>query len=426
LAAGALAQQDGTARSIELSGTIDPATEEWLGTALDDAAEDQVELAIIRIDTPGGLDSSTREMVKDIIAAPMPVVAYVSPDGSRAASAGVFITEAADVAAMAAQTNIGSATPISLGPGEDDEVLGRKIENDAAAYARALARGHGRNGELAADTVTEAENVTAEEALDANLIDVVAGSEEELLSQLNGFRVRGPKAQRLDTEGLRIERRDMPLRYELLQIVVNPTIAFILLTVGVIGLAIELLSPGLIVPGATGLISLLLGLYGTAQIPVRLTGVLLLVLAAALIVAEAHLATGGVLGVAGVGALVASGLLLYDTDSDAFGVSAPVVVVAAVLIGGLLAFVTQRVVAAHREEPVRTGWEEMIGAEGDVRAPLDPVGQVFVQGALWRARADGGAALDVGSRVRVESVEGLTLVVRPLAGETDSAEERGS
>ena len=426
LAGAALGQGPaGVARSIELSGTIDPATEEWLDSALDQAEEDGAELAIIRIDTPGGLDTSTREMVQAITGSPLPVVAYVSPDGARAASAGVFITEASDVAAMAPQTNIGSATPISIGPGGDNEVLGEKIENDAAAYARALAEGHGRNGELAARTVTEAENVTAEEALEADLIDLVAGDEQELLEELDGFAVQGPKAQTLDTDGLVIEREDMPFQYELLQLIVNPTIAFLLLTLGVIGLAIEVLSPGTFVPGGFGLVALLLGLYGTAQLPVRLTGVLLLVLAAALIIAEAHFATGGALGVAGIGGLIASGLLLYDTDSEAFGASPPVVVAAALALGGLLAFVVQRVVAAH-QDAARTGWEEMVGAVGEVRAPLHPVGQVFVEGALWRASAaDGETPIPIGNRVRVESVDGLTLMVRPVADdEPESGEQR--
>jgi membrane-bound serine protease (ClpP class) len=426
LAAGGGAQeQAGVARSIELSGTISPATADWIDKALGDADDDGVELVIIRIDTPGGLDTSTRDMVKDIISAPMPVVAYVSPDGARAASAGVFITEAADVAAMAPQTNIGSATPISIGPGSDNEVLDRKITNDAAAYARALADGHGRNGNLAADMVTEAVNVTAEEALDARAIDLIAANEDDLLGQLNGFRVRGPKSQTLDTTGLRLERRDMPFFYELLQLIVDPTISYLLLLLGMIGIAIELLSGGsVIVPGAVGAVSLLLGLYGTSQLPVRVTGVLLLVLAVALIAAEAHLGAGGVLGFAGIAALIGAGLLLYDTDSEALEVSVPAVIAAGVVFGGMLVFAGQRVVAAHRNEPVRTGWEEMIGSVGEVREPLDPEGLVFVGGALWRARpAEGEAEVGVGSRVRVESVSGLTLIVRPLAGDTRTGEQ---
>jgi membrane-bound serine protease (ClpP class) len=423
LVAPGIGQQDGgVAYSIELTGTVDPATEQWLGQALDDAADEGAEVAIVRIDTPGGLDSSTREMVKDIIDAPMPVIAYVSPDGARAASAGLFIVQASDVATMAPQTNIGSATPVTIGPGETDEVLGRKIENDAAAYARALADAHGRNGRLAAEMVTDAVNRTAEESLRAGLIDAVASSERELLDELDGFRVRGPKAQRLATSGLEIQSHDMPLQYELLQIIVNPTIAYLLLMVGLVGLAIELFAGGsTIVPGVLGAISLLLGLYGTAQLPVTLVGILLLVLGVAMIIAEAHLPTGGLVGAAGVAALVASGLLLYNTDSDAFEVSVPVVVVTGVLLGGFIAFAAQRTVRAHRR-PVLTGWEEMVGAIGEVRQPLDPLGQVFVEGALWRARpADDATSVDRGYRVRVESVDGLTLVVRPLSPEEEEA-----
>jgi membrane-bound serine protease (ClpP class) len=416
---GAHAQDSGTAYSIEFDGTVDPATEEWVDQALGDAADADAELAIIRLDTEGGLDSSMREIIKDILAAPMPVVVYVSPDGSRAASAGAFITEAGDVAAMSPQTNIGSASPVSISGGDIGDVLGRKIENDAAAYIRALAEGHGRNGDLAERLVTDAENVSATEALEQDLIDVVAGSEEELLTELDGFEVQGPKERTLETSGLEIERHDMPFLLQVLQIIVNPTVAYLLLTAGLVGLAIEIFSPGLIFPGTLGLISFLLGLYGTAQLPVTAAGILLLVLGVGLIIAEAHLPTHGILGGVGVLSLALSGLLLFNTDSDAYEVSVPVVIVVALLLGGFMAFAVRKVVQARRN-PVITGWEEMIGAEGEVRDRLDPNGQVFVRGALWKASLADGAgaedgALERGVRVRVESVEGLTLRVRPVS-----------
>ena len=418
LLSSALAQDDsGIAYSLELPGTIDPATEAWVGKSLDEAADEGAELVIIRLDTPGGLDTSMREIIQDIIAAPMPVVVYVSPGGARAASAGLFITQAADVAAMAPQTNIGSASPVSIGGEDVGEVLGRKIENDAAAYVRALAEEHGRDGDLAERMVTEAENVTSSEALDAGLIDIVATSEEDLLEQLDGFQVKGPKAQTLDTEGLEIETHDMPFQFDLLQVIVNPTVSFLLLSAGLLGLAIEIFSPGLIVPGALGLVSFLLGLYGTSQLPVTFAGIALLFVGVALIIAEAHVAGSGVLGVVGVIAIVLAGLLLYDTNSDALDISAPVVVVAGVLIGGFLAIAAKKVVEARRN-PVITGWEELVDRVGEVRQPLDPIGQVFVEGALWRAEAvDGAGRVPLGVRVRVESVDGLTLKVRPLEGE---------
>jgi membrane-bound serine protease (ClpP class) len=239
-----------------------------------------------------------------------------------------------------------------------------------------------------------------------------------LLTELDGFEVQGPKEQTLDTEGLVIETRDMPLQYDLLQLIVNPTVAFLLLSVGLLGIAFEVFNPGMIVPGTLGVISLLLGLYGTSQLPVTAVGIALLVLGVALIIAEAHVAAGGVLGVGGVIALVLSGLLLYDTDSEEFGVSPPVVIIAGLLIGGFLAFATKKIVEARRN-PVHTGWEELVGEIGEVRQPVDPIGQVFVNGALWRAeRAEGETErLAHGDRVRVESVDGLTLRVGPVEQE---------
>jgi membrane-bound serine protease (ClpP class) len=422
---GAAAQESSTVPSIEFDSTVDPASEKWIGSALDDAADDEAPLAIIRLDTPGGLDSSMREIVKDILNAPMPVVVYVSPDGARAASAGAFITQAADVAAMAPQTNIGSASAVDAGGGDIEGTLGRKIENDSAAYIRALAGAHGRNGALAEQMVTEAANFTSEEALGNDLIDIVAADEEELVAELDGFEVKGPKETTLDTAGLEIDERDTPFQYELLELLVNPTIAYLLLLVGLVGIAIELFSPGLFIPGTLGIVSFLLGAYGTAQLPVTAAGIALLVVGIALIVAEPHLPTGGILGVVGVVALATSGLLLFDTGSDEFEVSAPAVIAVGVALGGALAFAVRKVVQAHRAQPL-TGWEELIGAGGDVRVPLDPIGQVFVQGALWRAvAADGVDGADSerlrqrGVRVRVDSVEGLTLHVHPVPDEAE-------
>jgi membrane-bound serine protease (ClpP class) len=426
LAGGALAQDDsGVAVSIELPGSIDPATEAWISGALEEAADDGAELAIIRLDTPGGLDTSMREIVKDVIAAPMPVVVYVSPNGARAASAGLFVTQAADVAAMAPQTNIGSASPISITGADIDEVLGRKIENDAAAYVTALAEEHGRNAELAEEMVRDATNVSASEALEAGLIDVIAGSEEELLAQLDGFVVKGPKAGELDTTGLEVEERNMPLQYDILQLIVNPNVAFLLILAGILGLAIELFSPGLILPGAFGLVSFVVGLYGSAQLPVTAAGIILLVVGVGLIIAEAQLPTGGIVGIVGVIALAISGLMLFDTD-EGLEISPPLVIGVALVLGGLLVVAVKKVVEARRR-PVWTGEEELYGAEGDVRVAIDPVGQVFLHGALWRAEPAGGSdggPIPVGVRVRVASVDGLTLLVDPLADEVDVFDER--
>jgi membrane-bound serine protease (ClpP class) len=415
----------GVAYSVQLQATIDPATQKWVGSALDDAASQGAKVVIIRLDTPGGLSDSMRSIIQDMAGAPMPVIVYVSPDGARAGSAGAYITEAADVAAMAPVTNIGSATPIAIGPGGESKDLSRKIKNDAAAGMRALASAHGRNAHLASLLVTQAKNLTAREALKDNLIDVIAPDQETLLQKLDGFQVQGPKKQVLDTSGLEVQNHDMPFVYQVLEVLVNPNVAYLLILVGILGLIVEAFSPGLIAPGTIGVISLLLGLYGSFQLPVSLAGVLLLVAGILMIIGEAHLPTHGILGASGIAALVASGLLLYDTNTTAFEISPVVVVIVGLLIGGGLAVAVQKAVKARRE-PKRTGWEEMVGTIGEVREPLDPMGQVFVQGALWRARlvdADGDdrRGLERGSRVRVESVEGLTLHVSP-AGAAQVAE----
>src|SRR3954447_9921395 len=360
----------GIAYSIQLQATIDPATEKWISSALDDAASQHAKLAIIRLDTPGGLVDSLRAIVQDMEAAPMPVVVYTYPNGARAASAGAYMTEAADVAAMAPETNIGSATPIALGAGGGSSDLQRKIVNDAAASMRALASVHGRNPLLAQRLVSKATNLTAREALHAGLIDVIAPSQEALLHKIDGFHVKGPKAQILHTAGLEIADHDMPLQYQLLEIIVNPNISYLLILAGFLGIVIELFSPGLILPGTLGAISLLLGFYGSAQLPVNFVGVVLLLLGVGMLLAEAHFGTHGILGASGIAALVIGGLLLYDTNSTAFGISPWVVVAVALILGGGLAFGVERGERARRL-PKRTGWEELVGAVAEVRQPLD-------------------------------------------------------
>lgn len=413
------------AASIELTGTIDPATESWIERALDDAVDDGAALAIVRLDTPGGLDTSMRAIVRAIIAAPLPVVVYVSPDGARAASAGMFITLAGDVAAMAPATNIGSATPVTLSGGDVDEVLGRKVRNDAAAYARALADAHGRNADLAERMVRDAENVPAREALARDLVDLVADDVPALLDALDGFRVRGPKAQTLRGTGeLAVSAREMPFDVRVRQLLVNPTVAYLLLIGGVLLIGIELLGPGLIGPGLFGTVMLLLGLYGTAQLPVSAGGVLLLLLAIGFLAAETQVA-GGVLGAAGAIALVFAGLLLFDTDSDAFRVAVPAAIAAGVLVAAIVLIAARKALSLRRRPP-RGEATELVGREASVRVPFDPVGQVYVDGALWRAEATSADARPVvGDRVVVERVDGLTLHVRPLAEGPATSERPG-
>jgi membrane-bound serine protease (ClpP class) len=402
--------------SIDFDLTINPASAEWAKEALDDAKKDGADIVIFRLDTPGGLDDSMRKIIKHILAAPMPVVVYVSPNGARAASAGLYITESADVAAMAPQTNIGSATPISLGGGNEDKVLGRKVRNDAAAYVRALAEGHGRNPDLAEQMVRKATNVPASVAKRRNLVDLIAPDQQSLVRELDGFRVKGPKAQTLRTAGARVQSRGIPFKFEVLELLVNPSTVFLLFTLGLVGIGFELFHPGAILPGALGGVSLILAHFGLAQLPINVAGLLLILLAFGLFVAEAFIVSHGALAAGGVISLIFGGLLLFDTNNDAYEVSVPIVIFTAALLGSFFAWVIGKAVQARHRE-VHTGSEELVGATGIVRSPLDPVGHVFVKGALWRAHTRDDRTLAVGEEVVVEEVKGLTLTVAPKARE---------
>jgi membrane-bound serine protease (ClpP class) len=421
--AGAAPQAGPFAYSIELNADIDPATQRWIHNALNEAKDKHATVAIIRMDTPGGLDSSMRSIIKDILAAPIPVITYVYPNGSRAASAGMYIAQASDVIAMAPQTNIGSATPINSNGSDIKGALGRKVINDSVAYVRALASSHGRNANVAADMVKNATNLTAQQALQQNFIDVIANNQQELLNKLDGFQVKGPKAQTLHTAGIPVVTRDMPFQYDLLELLVNPTIAYLLLTAGFAGIAFEFFSPGMVAPGVLGAIALLLGFYGTAQLPVNAVGVLLFAVAIVLFILELKVGGHAIFAIGGIAALIASGLLLFNTGNGVFSIDVPVVIVAAALLGGLTMFAVSKAVQARRG-PVSTGWEEMVGGEGVVRVPLDPVGQIFTQGALWRAKLTDSSAAQpaVGDRVRVDSVDGLTLSVTPVGARSDREE----
>ncbi len=286
------------------------------------------------------------------------------------------------------------------------------MRNDAAAYARALAEGHGRNGDLAEQMVRQAVNVPAAEARRRNLVDVIASSQEELVRKLDGFEVKGPKRQKLETTGAQIESHDVPFKFQVLEILVNPSTVFLLLTLGLVAIGFELFNPGSILPGAVGAVSLILGLFGLAQLPINAAGLLLILLAFGLFAAEAFIVSHGALAAGGVVALIAGGLLLFDTDSEVFDISVPVVIFTAALLGGFFVWVISKAVQS-RHRQVHTGSEELIGLHGTTRSPLDPVGHVFVQGALWRAQTADESVLQPGQPVVVDAIDGLTLTVSP-------------
>jgi membrane-bound serine protease (ClpP class) len=402
--------------AVEFENDVNPVTQEYLTDAIDRANDEGYTAVVILTDTPGGLDSSMRKIIKAELASEVPVVLYVSPPGSRAASAGVFLAMAADVAAMAPSTNLGSSTPVAAGGGEIPSDLKKKVVNDAAAYISELARTHGRNAEWAESAVRQASNLGAQEALRMNVVDVIAPTLPALLTEIDGLKTK-PKGIVLDTAGARIDTVEMSLWKQILDTLIDPNIIVLLMSIGVLGITVEVLNPGLILPGTAGAISLVVGLYGLQVLPVSAAGILLMILALAFFVAEAFVAAHGGLALAGAVSFVVGALLLFDPAGDAYQVSLPV----ALAVGGTLAvmtvFAAAKVVQARRARP-QTGREQLVGELGVVREGLTPTGSVFVHGELWRATAAEGP-IPAGAAVVVEEIgDDLSLTVRRVPEST--------
>jgi membrane-bound serine protease (ClpP class) len=392
--------------AVHLDNDINPVTQEYVDSAVDRAESEGFSAVVLVLDTPGGLGSSMRGIVKRFLASKVPVVVYVAPPGSSADSAGAVITMAADVAAMAPQTNIGSSTPISLNGTDISKDLRRKIVNDAAAYVSELAREHGRNVPAARRMVTVASNYGAREAKRIGLVDVIAPTLPVLLERIDGMKTE-PKGLVVHTAGAQIENVEMSFWQRARDFLVDPNLIALMLSIGLIGIVVELWNPGLIFPGTVGVISLILGLYGLQVLPVSLAGVLLMLLAAAFFVADAFVPTHGAVTLAGAVLFVLGALMLFDPAGSAYQVSLPVAVAIAGTLALLLGFALTRVVrAAHN--PVAVGTQGLVGGEGVVRRE----GMVQVNGELWRAHTEDGAPLLPGDHVKVERVEeGLQLVV---------------
>jgi membrane-bound serine protease (ClpP class) len=408
VAAPAVAAQRDTPRvlAVHLDNDINPVTQEYVDGEVDRAESDGFAAVVLVLDTPGGLSSSMRGIVKRFLAAKVPVVVYVAPPGSSADSAGAVITMAADVAAMAPQTNIGSSTPISLNGTDISKDLRRKIVNDAAAYVGELAREHGRNVPAARKMVTVASNYGARDAKRIGLVEVIAPTLPALLEKIDGMKTK-PKGLVLHTAGAQIENVEMSLWQRARDFLVDPNLIALMLSIGLIGIVVELWNPGLIFPGTVGAISLILGLYGLQILPVSATGLLLMVLAAAFFVADAFVPTHGAITLAGAVLFVLGALMLFDPAGDAYQVSFPVALAIAGTLALLLGFALTRVVRAARN-PVAVGMQGLVGGEGIVRRE----GMVQLNGELWQAHTEDGSPLFPGEHVRVERVEeGLQLVV---------------
>ena len=419
LIGGALASaahaQDETKRvlAVHLANDINPVTQEYIENAVDRAEDEDMEAVVLVLDTPGGLASSMRGIVKRFLAATVPVIVYVAPPGSSADSAGAVITMAADVAAMAPQTNIGSSTPISLGGEDISKDLRRKIVNDAAAYVGELAREHGRNVRAAREMVTEAANYGARQAKAIGLVEVVSPSLPALLREIDGMKTV-PKGYVLDTAGAEIVDEEMSFWQKARDFLVDPNLIALMLSIGLIGIVVELWNPGLVFPGTVGAISLILGLYGLQVLPVSLAGVLLMLLAAGFFVAEAFVMSQGALTLAGAITFVLGAIMLFDPAGEAYQVSLTVAIGIAATLALLLGVALTRVVKVARR-PAAVGVEGLVGHEGIVRRG----GQVQLAGELWRARSSDGAPLVAGEIVRVEQIdEDLRLVVGSVSTPT--------
>ncbi|MBU2600771.1 MAG: nodulation protein NfeD [Actinobacteria bacterium] len=390
-----------------VEGAVVPPLAAFLMRTIEKAEDAGAEALVIQLDTPGGLDASMREIIQAQIETPMPVVIFVFPQGARSASAGVYMMMGADVAAMAPQTNLGSATPVSL-TGEMDEAMQKKVVNDAAAYIRGLASEHGRNTEWPEEAVREAVSLTAEEALEMGVIEFVAADLEDLLQQMDGFTTTS-KGVTLSTADAPVVEVSMSWRERLLHTLVDPNIIFILMALGVYGIIFEFQNPGLGVPGIAGAIALLLAAYGLQLLPVSYVGLLLLAVAVILYVAEVKVQSGGIMALGGTVALVLGGLLLFNVPGSVFRVNWTVIAIVALVTLAFFAFVVKAVAAAHQRRPA-SGSEGMVGETGTARTRLAPAGSIAIHGEIWQADAVGDP-IEAGTRIEVVGASGLRLRV---------------
>jgi membrane-bound serine protease (ClpP class) len=395
--------------TIEIEGVISPVTLRLVGIAIDRAQAERAQALVIQLDTPGGLERSMRAIVQRMMNAEVPVVVYVAPTGARAASAGVFITMAAHVAAMAPATNIGAASPVALGGGADKTMM-KKVENDAAAFIRTVALERGRNADWAEKAVREAVAITEREALKLKVIDLIADSIPDLLEKIDGRTVKLPKGTvTLATKGAPVRPIEIGFRDRFLNIITDPNVAYVLMMLGMLGLFFELSNPGVILPGVIGGISLILAFFAFQSLPINYAGLLLILFGIVLLVAEIKIVSHGILAIGGMVSMSLGSLMLFDSPEVGFRVSWWVIAPTVGATAGLFLFVVAAGVRALGRPPA-TGAEGLVGKTATVRERLGPEGQVMVSGEIWRAVAE-GEPLEPGAQVRIVAVDGLTLRV---------------
>jgi membrane-bound serine protease (ClpP class) len=398
--------------AVDVDGMVHPVTTEIVSSALDRARQQGAVVVIVRLNTPGGLMDAMRETIEKMVAAPVPVVTYVAPSGGRAASAGFFLLEAGDVAAMAPGTNTGAAHPVAMG-GEMDPVMKQKVENDAAAYLRSICTKRERNSALAETAVRESKSFTEREAFDQHLVDLIASSEADLVAALDGrtiTRFDGSKVM-LHTSGASIEVYQRTLRQRIIAAIADPNIALVLLVLGALGIYVEFSSPGLIAPGVVGAILVLLGLSALSVLPINWLGAGLLILALALFVLEAKFTSHGILGIGGAVAMVLGAVILVNGPIPEMRIRWSTAIGLALPFSAITLLLLSLVVSARRHK-VETGVEGMIGATGSAITELSPEGKVLVRGEYWDAVAL--RPVTAGARVRITAVDRLKLTVEPV------------
>ncbi len=394
---------------IEIEGVISPVTLRLVGLAIDRAQAERSQALIIQLDTPGGLERSMRGIVQRMLNAEVPIIVFVGPTGARAASAGVFITMAAHVAAMSPATNIGAASPVALGGGADKTMM-KKIENDAAAFIRSVALERGRNADWAEKAVRQAVSITEREAVKLKVVDFVADSVPDLLEKADGLVIKLPKGTvTLATRGAPVRPIEIGFRDRFLNVITDPNVAYVLMMLGMLGLFFELSNPGVVLPGVIGGISLILAFFAFQSLPINYAGMLLIFFGVVLLVAEIKIVSHGILAIGGIISMALGSLMLFDAPEVGFRVSWWAIIPMVGLTAGIFLFVIAAGVRALARRPL-LGPSGIIGQLGFVRERLAPEGLVLVQGELWRAVAE-AAPLEPGVRVRVLAVDGLTLRV---------------
>jgi membrane-bound serine protease (ClpP class) len=395
--------------TIELEGVISPVTLRLVGIAIDRAQAERAQALVILLDTPGGLERSMRAIVQRMMNAEVPVIVFVSPTGARAASAGVFITMAAHVAAMSPATNIGAATPVAMG-GTADKTMMKKVENDSAAFIRTVALERGRNAEWAEKAVRQAVAITEREALKLKVIDLVADSIPDLLEKVDGRTIKLPKGTvTLATKGAPLRPIEIGFRDRFLNVITDPNVAYVLMMLGMLGLFFELSNPGVILPGVIGGISLILAFFAFQSLPINYAGLLLILFGIVLLIAEIKIVSHGVLAIGGMVSMALGSLMLFDAPEVGFRVSWWIIGSTVAATTGIFLFVVAAGVRALGRPP-STGAEGLVGRIATVRERLGPEGQVMVSGEIWRAVAE-GEPLEPGAQVRIVGVNGLTLRV---------------